>query len=168
MRMDRLLNLVLYLLNRDTVSARSLAEKFEVSTRTIQRDMETLSVAGIPIGSTHGTNIKMNRQILHPEDYNFILTALKGLSSGYDNSRLEATFEKIHALSPSNERPEQHIKLDLKVLREGERTSEDLACIEDAILKRYTIEFDYTDTEGRISHRRIEPKTTGSTYLHQY
>lgn len=165
MRMDRLLNLVIYLLNRDTVSARALAEKFEVSTRTIQRDMETLSVAGIPIGSTQGTNggyfivnsFKMNRQMLHPEDYSFILTALKGLSSGYDNSRLDATFEKMLSLSPSKEMPDMHIHLDFEVLREGERTSEDLACIEAAIVKKHVIEFDYTDARNTISRRMIEP-----------
>ena len=56
MKIDRLLGIVIYLLNRDTVSARALAEKFEVSPRTIQRDIETLILAGIPVASTQGTN----------------------------------------------------------------------------------------------------------------
>lgn len=165
MRMDRLLGLVIYLLNRDMLSARTLAEKFEVSTRTIQRDMETLSAAGIPIGSSQGTSggyyimdsYKMNRQMLRPEDYNFILTALKGLNSGYDNTRLEETFEKMHLLAPSKEMPEQHIHLDFGVLREGVQTRGDLASIEAAILKRSVIEFDYTDAGNHISHRVVEP-----------
>lgn len=165
MRMDRLLGLVIYLLNREILSARALAEKFEVSTRTIQRDMETLCAAGIPIGSSQGINggyyivdsFKMNKQMLRPEDYNFILTALKGLNSGYDNSRLEATFEKMRSLSPTKELPEHHMLLDFGVLREGERTREDLACMEEAILRKSVVEFDYTDTGNRISHRVVEP-----------
>lgn len=165
MRMDRLLNLVTYLLNRETVSGRALADKFEVSTRTIQRDMETLSMAGIPIGSTQGINggyfimksFKLNRQMLHLEDYNYILTALQGLRSGYDNSILEATLEKILSLSPAKEMPDKHIQLDFSVLREGERTSEDLRAIESAIVQKHIIEFEYTDAKGAFSLRRVEP-----------
>ncbi|WP_461615607.1 helix-turn-helix transcriptional regulator [Clostridium sp. Marseille-QA1073] len=46
-----MLGIIIYLLNRDIVNANTLAEKFEVSTRTIQRDIETLNLAGIPITS---------------------------------------------------------------------------------------------------------------------
>ncbi|KWX85667.1 hypothetical protein AMQ83_23380, partial [Paenibacillus riograndensis] len=92
MKMDRLLGIVVYLLNRETVRARELAEKFEVSPRTIQRDMASISLAGIPVGSQQGLNggyyimdsYKMNRQLLQSEDYTYILAALKGLLSGYD------------------------------------------------------------------------------------
>jgi len=49
MKIDRLIAITMYLLNRETVSAPALAERFEVSKRTIQRDMETLNQAGIPI-----------------------------------------------------------------------------------------------------------------------
>ena len=56
MKIERLLGIVVYLLNREIVNANILAEKFEVSTRTIQRDIETLNLAGIPITSMQGTN----------------------------------------------------------------------------------------------------------------
>ncbi len=49
MKIERLLAIVVYLLNRNMVNASTLAEKFEVSVRTIQRDMESLNLAGIPI-----------------------------------------------------------------------------------------------------------------------
>ena len=49
MKIDRLLSIIVYLLNRDLVSAKKLAERFDVSVRTIQRDMETIDLAGIPI-----------------------------------------------------------------------------------------------------------------------
>ena len=56
MKIERLRGIVVYLLNREIVNANALAEKFEVSTRTIQRDVETLNLAGIPITSMQGTN----------------------------------------------------------------------------------------------------------------
>lgn len=54
MKAGRLLALVVYLLNHGTVSARVLAERFEVSSRTIQRDMETLAQAGFPVAAEQG------------------------------------------------------------------------------------------------------------------
>lgn len=56
MKTDRLLSIVIYLLNHDTVSAKKLVERFEVSKRTIFRDTEQISLAGIPIKSTPGVN----------------------------------------------------------------------------------------------------------------
>ena len=54
MKIDRLLAITMYLLNSGTVSASALAERFEVSKRTIQRDIDALNQAGIPIISTYG------------------------------------------------------------------------------------------------------------------
>lgn len=50
-KIDRLLSIIVYLLNWDLVSARELAEMCGVSVRTIQQDMETINLAGIPIMS---------------------------------------------------------------------------------------------------------------------
>jgi predicted DNA-binding transcriptional regulator YafY len=55
MKIDRLLGITIYLLNHGVSSARVLAEEFEVSVRTILRDIETLSLAGIPITSLYGS-----------------------------------------------------------------------------------------------------------------
>ena len=94
MKIDRLLGITIYLLNHRKVSARTLADKFEVSQRTIQRDMETLNMAGIPIVSTYGSDggyaildsFRMERQAACDSDYSFILTALKGLSTAYNEA----------------------------------------------------------------------------------
>lgn len=78
MKIDRLLGIVIYLLNRDIVNANTLAEKFEVSPRTIQRDIETLNLAGIPI------------------------TSIQGVNGGYsiiDSFKLERTLEKLLCIS---------------------------------------------------------------------
>jgi len=96
MKIDRLLGITIYLLNHDIVNTKVLADRFEVSVRTIIRDAETLSLAGIPITTMYGTNggykildsFKMNNQLVDGEDCSYILTALQGLNSGYKNKRI--------------------------------------------------------------------------------
>ncbi|MGE5702647.1 MAG: helix-turn-helix transcriptional regulator, partial [Clostridia bacterium] len=56
MKLDRLLAITMSLLNQKRITAADLAERFEVSLRTIYRDMETLNQAGIPIVSYQGTD----------------------------------------------------------------------------------------------------------------
>ena len=76
MKMDRLIGITMYLLNRNVVSAKELAERFEVSARTIVRDIESLSIAGIPISSSTGAaggyeildTFKLNKQITTMEE----------------------------------------------------------------------------------------------------
>lgn len=56
MKTDRLLGITVYLLNHKKTSAKKLADHFEVSLRTIQRDIESLCLAGIPVVSTYGAD----------------------------------------------------------------------------------------------------------------
>ncbi len=164
MRIDRLLGITIYLLNRGKVSARTLADKFEVSKRTIQRDMEALNLAGIPVSSTYGTDggyeilnsFKMERQPADSDDYSFILTALKGLSTAYDNPKIDATLEKIRAIM--REKPSSAgIILDFSVLRECEDIQRNLTLLGEAIAQKAVISFDYTDSYGTRSSREAEP-----------
>lgn len=80
MKTDRLYALTLYLLNHGKSSASELAKHFEVSVRTIQRDIDTLCQAGIPICAFTGTNggyeilgdFKMNNQLASKDEYAYI------------------------------------------------------------------------------------------------
>ncbi|WP_379153933.1 helix-turn-helix transcriptional regulator [Paenibacillus sp. sgz5001063] len=165
MKMDRLLGIVIYLLNRETVSSRELAAKFEVSQRTIQRDIESIGHAGIPVGSQQGLNggyyildsFKMSRQLLQSEDYAYILTSLKGLLSGYSNMRARDTVEKMTALAAGKSSPGLPFQLDLGVLREGEHTAENIAMMEKAIKEHTQLRLQYTDTHNDVSERCVEP-----------
>ena len=56
MRIDRMLTIIVILLNRRRISAKALAEKFEVSVRTVYRDIEAINMAGIPVVSYPGNN----------------------------------------------------------------------------------------------------------------
>lgn len=165
MKIDRLLGIVVYLLNRDVVSARILADKFEVSQRTIQRDIESINLAGIPIISLAGANggykildsFKLNNQISNSDDYMFILTALKGLGSAYDNRKLDLTLEKILHTSIHNNELQQKLFLDFTVVREDPNTSPLIKLIESAIDEKRAVSFDYTNADNYPTHPLVEP-----------
>ncbi|KKO52430.1 helix-turn-helix transcriptional regulator [Paenibacillus sp. DMB20] len=73
MRADRLITIVLLLQNYGRMTSRELADKLETSERTIHRDMEALSMAGVPVYSERGANGGW----LLPEDYRTNLTGMK-------------------------------------------------------------------------------------------
>jgi predicted DNA-binding transcriptional regulator YafY len=165
MKIERLLGIVIYLLNRDIVSGNALAEKFEVSTRTIQRDIETLNFAGIPITSIQGTNggygiidsFKLEKQMANKEDYQFIITALMGMSSAYNNKKLETTLEKVLNVFRQDKDINPKVKLDFSVSREGNNIDEYLKIIEKTMEEETAIEFEYTNSYRENTLRIVEP-----------
>ncbi|MDG0810559.1 helix-turn-helix transcriptional regulator [Cohnella rhizosphaerae] len=90
MKIDRLIALILILLERDRISARELAERLEVSRRTIYRDIDTLTVAGLPIytheGATGGVGLmkayKVDKSFLSRREAQTLAAGLKKLSAG--------------------------------------------------------------------------------------
>jgi len=83
MRIDRMLSITVILLNKERVSARDLAEKFEVSIRTIYRDIEAINLAGIPVISYQGNNgdlIVLVGLFQNPVSEYFIGTGLRYLN----------------------------------------------------------------------------------------
>lgn len=164
MKIDRLLGMTIFLLNHGRVSAKGLAERFEVSLRTIQRDIDTLCQAGIPIFSNQGRSggyeildsFKMERQVAGQTDYSFIVTALRGLASAYDSPKVDDTLEKMISLSP-HQKSNSTIFLDFSVLKEGNETSHQLITLERAIVSKNVISFEYTNSENRLSTPMVEP-----------
>lgn len=164
MKIDRLIGITMYLLNRNVVTAKELSERFEVSVRTIVRDIDALSIAGIPISSSTGASggyeildtFRLNKQITTMEDYLFIITALKGMCSAYDNSKINTTLEKLLTAGHFNDE-EQRVFIDFGVVREGRNIPGLVRDIEEAIHNKSIIEFDYMDNAGQKSHRTVEP-----------
>lgn len=113
MKIDRLMGITIYLLRHGRTSAQTLSKEFEVSSRTIMRDMDTLCQAGIPIQSACGIDggyeildtYILEKQMADGQDYEFILTALKGLASAYADKSIQKTIDKIELLSGGEEHP---------------------------------------------------------------
>lgn len=110
MKTDRLYALTLYLLNHGKSSASELAKYFEVSVRTIQRDIDALCQAGIPICAFNGVNggyeilsdFKMSNQLASEDEYAYIATAINGLNTVTNNSVANDIYEKIIAISKNS------------------------------------------------------------------
>lgn len=162
MKIDRLIAITMHLLNSKVVSASALAERFEVSKRTIQRDMEALNQAGIPVVSTYGSEggyeiidgFKLTKQIAGEDDYQNMITALKGLHSAYDNDKISATLEKALTAMRGGE---QRVFVDFAVAREKAQVNEYLRIIDKAIREQKILHISYTNAENAASERIVEP-----------
>jgi len=163
LKVDRLIGITIYLLNRNIVSAKELAERFEVSVRTIVRDMETLSSAGIPISSSTGATggyyimegYKLDGQMLGAADQTAIITALKGLFTAYDGSRYAEVLEKLSSVFHKQER--QRVFLDFGASGENADIQEKLKILDDAIKNKTTLMINYVNASGTPSSRLVEP-----------
>ena len=88
MKIDRLFQIIYILLHRKSMTANELAERFNVSTRTIYRDIDALSLAGIPIFTSKGKGggisllpgFVLDKSLLSEDEQSEILAALQGLS----------------------------------------------------------------------------------------
>ena len=111
MKTERLYAITLYLLNHGRTSAAELADYFEVSTRTIQRDIDSLCLAGIPVIATAGAmggyelsdRYQLDKNFATPKDYACLLTALHGLISATCDPKAKQLLEKVLPLSESDE-----------------------------------------------------------------
>ena len=105
MKTDRLIGILSVLLKKDKTTAPELAEQFEVSRRTINRDIETLCMAGIPIQTLRGPEggirimdgYRMDRMILTSKDMQMILAGLRSLDSVSGSRYYSQLMEKIQA-----------------------------------------------------------------------
>ena len=105
MKIDRLIGILSILLQEEKTTAPELAERFEVSRRTINRDIEDLCRAGIPIRTEQGAGggisimdgYRMDRTILTSKDMQMILAGLRGLDSVSGSGYYSRLMEKIRA-----------------------------------------------------------------------
>lgn len=160
MQISRLFEIVYILLDKKKISAGELAEHFEVSVRTIYRDIDVLCNAGIPIYMSKGKgggislldSFVLNKSILSDKDQNEILTALQSLNAikypDVDNvlSRLGILFNK----SDLN-------WIDVDFSHWGEADKEKFNLIKTAIVSKKVINFEYFSSFGQKTDRKVEP-----------
>ena len=161
--LERLISIIYILMNKGTVTAGELAERFEVSTRTIYRDIEALSIAGIPVYCKKGKNggislteeFVLNKMLITKEEQQEILAALVGLqeTEAVEDNREQEILKKLGEFFQAEPIPWVNIDLsDWSGLRK--QMYED---IKRAILTHHVIEFDYYGQNRPMSHRVVEP-----------
>lgn len=159
---ERQLEIIIYLLNHSSVTSKQLAEKFEVSERTIMRDMDSISMAGVPIISNTGRNggysiledYKIRNQFIRKDDFNIIIMALKSLNTGYKSDKLEYIIEKYLSLGGKQK---QNVMLDFSVCGENQKIQFFNKQLESAIEHSSIIKFTYKNIQGISSEKIVEP-----------
>lgn len=172
MRIDRMLAIVVLLLNRDRVSARDLAHKFEISVRTVYRDIEAINLAGIPVVSYPGNqggfgivnNYKLDKQLLTFKDMLSILSALKGINSTLEDSELDSAIEKISGLVPDHQTDQLNLHLNqlvIDIMPWGyqQRQKDFIKVVHQSVIHQRVIRFQYRNYEGGFLEREVEPLT---------
>jgi len=152
--------MIYILMNKKTVPARALAEHFGVSTRTIYRDIDTLSLAGIPVytekGKGGGISILpgfvLNKSILSAAEQDEILYALQALSV-VDTAQADKVLNKLSTIFNKNTTPWLEVDFnDWSFL--AQNTFHDL---KQAILESKVVSFDYFSTYGQKTSRTVWP-----------
>ena len=163
MKTDRLIGILSILLQEEKTTAPELAEKFEVSRRTINRDIESLCKAGIPIRTSQGTGggisimdgYRMDRTILTSRDMQMILAGLRSLDSISGSRYYSQLMEKLQSGSSTFISGRDSILIDLSSWYKSSIAPK-IEVIQSAIEKRNQLEFRYYAPSGE-STRAIEP-----------
>lgn len=159
MQINRLFEIVYLLLEKETVTAKELAGHFEVSVRTIYRDIDILSTAGIPVYTNKGKgggislldNFVLDKSILSEEEQNQIIFALQSLEKLDRNSEKKA-LEKMSRLF--RKETENWIEIDFS---NWSNENNKFEMIKQAILKKQVMEFTYFNSYGEEMKRQVEP-----------
>lgn len=161
MAIDRLIGILAVLLREGQVTAGDLASRFEVSERTIRRDVDRLCRAGIPLAATrgHGGGISimegygLDRTVLTSGDRGAILAGLRSLDSVSGTGYYRQLMEKLPA-APGDS-PDDRVLIDLASWY-GPALRPRLELLKGACLDRQTVSFTYCAPGGE-SRRRVDP-----------
>ena len=161
MKIDRLIGILSILLQQEKITAPELAKKFEVSRRTINRDIENLCKAGIPIVTKQGQNggisiidgYKIDKTLLTSSDMQAILSGLGSLDSVSGTNQVSILMEKLGASNFISGNP--NILIDLSSWYK-DSLSPKIEQIKKAIEQNKLISFVYYSPKGESS-RIIEP-----------
>jgi len=157
---NRLLGIIYILLSKETVTAAALAERFEVSVRTIYRDIEVLSEAGIPVYAKKGKNggiclmeqFVLNKMLITKEEQQQILSALLSVEET-TVSEEKKILQKLGNFFKTD--PVNWIAIDFSDWGSGQKAL--YKDIKRAILTKKVIEFDYYGQNREMIRRTVEP-----------
>lgn len=160
MKIDRLFQIVYILLEKKNVTAKVLAERFEVSERTIYRDIDVLSQCGVPVYSTKGRgggislleNFVLDKAAMTEQEQNQILIALQSLPRG-GKGDIKQTLKKYSSFFQKTY--ENWIQVDFSDW--GEQKEIIFDSLKQAIIDKKVISFVYYNSSGEKTERKAEP-----------
>lgn len=162
MQESRLFKIVYHLLDKGRATAPELAEKFEVSVRTIYRDIDALSGAGIPVYAEAGRNggihlmngFVLDKAVLSEEEKQEILAALQSINLTQNISSSQ-TLQKLSAIF--NLSSENWLEVDFSRWGNNGTDNEKFELLKSAVIHRKCVKITYANSYGTIRKRIIQP-----------
>lgn len=162
MQLNRLFEIVYIMLDKRHITAKELAERFEVSVRTIYRDLDVLSSAGIPIYTLQGTgggiyiydDYRFNQSILTKEEQKQVLIALQSMSSTQqlENSSLLTKLNALFQIKNND-----WVEIDFSRWGRHTRDKKYFSMLKDAIITGHIVTMSYINTSSKQSTRKVVP-----------
>lgn len=163
MQIERLIQMIFLLVGRGHITARELAAYFDVSKRTVLRDIDKLSLASIPVYTTKGNGggisilkeYAIDRSLLSPQERERIMNGLQILQATRVPNT-EQVLDKIGALFRSEKKP-SWIDVDFSFFGSEEKEKLKFSHIQEAIIKKHVMNFEYFTSELQFNERCVEP-----------
>ena len=162
MQIDRLFEMTYLLIAKGSATAAELAERFGVSPRTIYRDVDVLSRAGIPVYAAKGKGggirllpeFMMSRSLFSREEQDQMIAGLESLRAT-DAAQTGPVLDKLAALFGKTREP--WLEVDFSPWGSGPQEKQLFAMLREAIIARQVIAFTYYNSCGQSSSRQAEP-----------
>ena len=162
MKDNRLFRILYYILEKEKVTANELADKFEVSVRTIYRDIDSISSVGVPIFTTQGKGggIKidnefiLNKSLFDTNEKEQIIAALQGLEKTNEpyKSELITKLSALFKIKNSN-----WIEIDFTSWRSNNAYQDLFNALKTAIINKNIISFSYNSSKAEKINRKVKP-----------
>lgn len=170
MKVDRLVSIIMILLDKERIGAQELADMFEVSPRTIYRDVDTINMAGIPIRSTPGVGggfeimekYKVDKKVFSTADLSAILVGLSNFANMMQGEELVNALAKVKSFIPADRAKDIELKvnqicIDLSPWMGNSNIQPYLEIIKAALQESKLLTFEYIAHHGNKSVRTVEP-----------
>lgn len=185
MKISRLMSIIMILMDKKRIGAQELANMFEVSTRTIYRDIETINMAGIPVYSTSGVgggfeimeNYKIDKNTFSEADIVTLLTGIGSIPNVMKNDEFIHTLSKIKSIIPDENRDvikhqTEQLHIDFSHWMRTRDINPYLNIIKQALQDNKLLSFHYINHHGEKTTRQVEPYKlilkNSQWYLHGY
>lgn len=170
MKVDRLVSIIMILLDKERIGAQELADMFEVSPRTIYRDIDAINMAGIPIRGASGVGggfeimqeYKIDKKVFSTADLSAILMGLSSLSNMVRGNELANALAKVKSLIPADKAKDVEFKsnqicIDLSAWMGNRNIQPYLEIIKTALQENRLLSFEYVALHGNKTSRTVEP-----------
>lgn len=174
-RLARLTAILTQLQSKNLITAREIADKHDVSIRTVYRDIRTLESSGIPIVTEEGKGYsimegyKLPPVMFTEAEANALITAEKIINQNRDNSlvqQYQSAVEKIKSVLKNTQKDKSDLlteRIQIRHNLENEKTSDYLIILQTAITNFQVYRLDYMSLQNKNSQRDIEPFALFST-----